>query len=124
MKGLIYLLITVVAFGLAAGIMACKAKEAEEPMEGEETVAVEPAQEPDYYCDECGVPPEGEGWYLAEGHYEVYKTHMADEHGKNYFCEVIVDKSPPAGETGACGAAFETEEELGTHMSAEHPDAE
>ncbi len=76
---------------------------------------------PDYYCDECGIPPEGEGWWLDEGHYEIYKTHMTDVHGKNHFCEVEVDKSPPEGEFGPCGEAFADATELQEHMGIAHP---
>jgi len=122
MKGLIYLLITVVAFGLAAGIVACKPSVPEEPAK-EEEVAGEPAREPDYYCDECGAPPEGEGWYLAEGGYDDYKAHM-EGHGRGIFCEIEVDKSPPDGERGPCGAAFADDTELTAHKNAEHPDDE
>jgi len=110
MKGLIYLLITVVAFGLAAGITACKPKAVEEPVEREETAAVEEAKEPDYECEACG-----ENWTVAE--FEDYRAHMAG-HDLNYTCEVEVTK--PSGAEGPCGAAFANEGELGDHMAEVH----
>lgn len=112
MKGLIYLLITVVALGLAAGITACKPKAVEEPVEREETAAVEEAKEPDYECEECG-----EEWFSVDPGYEDYKAHM-EGHGLTFFCEVPVPK--PSGAEGPCGAAFADEGELGDHMTEVH----
>ncbi len=110
MKGLIYLLITVVALGLAAGITACKPSVPEEPVEREAPGIGETAKEPDYECEACG-----ENWTVAE--FEEYCAHMGG-HGLNYICDVEVTK--PSGAEGPCGAAFATEDELRDHMAEVH----